>query len=235
VLSLLEDNAPRKEVFMTVRFASIVMAAVFAIVIGVAVPAEAQELISACVKTGQGQIRIVQATDPCLTGEQRLQWPASAPAKGALRVLDATDKFVGWYSHGGWGDAGTTTIAVGTEWLAVPLMVNGPEKTGGPPLYFNTPCPNSADPTVLHATGAHIVAQSQRLVKFAFGLPNAPNIVYYAGTEDPTFLPLSWETTAGTTRACYDTFGNPYFATLKYAPALTFDFSMFTAPYRIVP
>jgi hypothetical protein len=37
---------------------------------------------------------------PSLAGEQRLESPAAAPSKGALRVADGTDKFVGWYDHG---------------------------------------------------------------------------------------------------------------------------------------
>ena len=203
---------------------------------GGAAAVHAQGTIYACVKTGQGQLRIVQATDSCLIGEQRLQWPASAPAKGALRVLDANDTFVGWYDHGGWGDSATTTIPVGSEWLTVPLDATGPRKTGGPNFYFNTACPDPADPSVLHAsaTGAYLLAPSQPLVKFAFGLSQAPNVVYYAGPQDPTFVPLSWETDADTTRLCFPTYGAPYFSTLTYAPARTFDLSVFTPPFRVV-
>ena len=205
-----------------------------AIAIGSGTSLHAQTTISACVKTPQGQLRIVQATEPCLAGEQRLEWPASAPSKGALRVLDAADKFVGWYDHGGWGDTSTTTIPVGSEWITVPLLANGPEKTGGPNFHFSTPCPDPVDHAILHANGAHVVAQSQRLVKFAFGLPDSPHVVYYAGPEDPTFVTLSVETWDGERRACYDTFGAPWFATQKYAPALSFNLGVFTPPYRVV-
>ena len=77
---------------------------------GISLRAQTQQLISSCVKAS-GQVRIVSATEACNAGEQRLEWPATAPSLGPLRVVDANGTFIGRY-----GD-GTTIMSVGTEWI----------------------------------------------------------------------------------------------------------------------
>jgi len=148
-------------------------------------------------------------------------------------VVDANDKFIGRY-----GSGGSTVISVGPEWIDVTLTADGPRKYEiGPVFYFNTACPNPADNTVLHGGGAHLGEYSRDLAKFALGFPEAPNVVYYAGVEDPSFVPLSFEysesTLTGTRRICY-TFAQPPALILKYSPARTFDLGVFTPPYRII-
>jgi hypothetical protein len=199
---------------------------------GGAAGVQAQALIYACVKPSQGQLRIVEAAEVCPAGERRLEWPAGAPSTGALRVVDAGGKFIGRYGYGG-----TTVIAVGAEWIAVSLTADGPRKHDtGPLFYFNTACPNPADKTALHGTAGYLGVYSRELVKFALGFPEAPNVVYYPGAEDPAFVPLSYEFTEGTLtgqqRVCYTFDQPPLFQ--KYAPAQTFDLGVFTTPYRVV-
>jgi hypothetical protein len=194
--------------------------------------AQAPELISACVKTS-GQVRIVAATEVCNAGEQRLTWPATAPSLGALRVVDANGALIGRY-----GDLGNTVIPVGTDWISVLLSVDGPRTfSSGPTFYFSTPCPNPDDRTVVHGTPGHLGFAARELVKFAMPMPAAPSVVYYAGAEDPAFVPLSFEydesTVNGSQRVCIAQ-PQPSGIVQKYAPAVAFNLGVFSPPYRVV-
>jgi hypothetical protein len=199
---------------------------------GIALRAQAPEVISACVKVS-GQVRIVAAAEVCNAGEQRLEWPASAPSLGPLRVVDANGAFIGRY-----GDQGNAVILAGTEWISVSLTVDGPRiRTNGPIFYFNTACPNPDDRTVLHGMPGHIGYAPRELVKFAAPLPGAPNVVYYPGVEDPAFVPLSFEfdesTMNGPQRVCIAQ-PQPIGIVQNYAPAVAFSLGAFTTPYRVV-
>lgn len=212
-----------------VRFAMCVPVAMIVAGVGEAF-AQAPDLIYACVRN-QGQLRIVDATEACASGERRIQWPTTAPAVGALRVLDANDAFIGWY-----GDP-TTTVPVGNEWISVFLTVDGPHAyQTGPVLYFNSPCPSTSDNTILHEGGGHIGFQTRELAKFALPFPATPSIVYYPGPAVSGFVPLSQEydesTFTGVRRVCF-TFTTPLGIVQHYGPALTFDFGAFTAPFRV--
>ena len=197
---------------------------------GISLRAQSQELISACVKPS-GQVRIVTAAEACNAGEQRLEWPATAPSLGPLRVVDANGAFIGRY-----GD-GTTIISVGTEWISASLTADGPRNYGtGPVFYFNTVCPNPSDNTVLHGTLGYFHVTTRELVKFASAFPEALTVLYYPGAEEPGFVPLSLElhesTVNGPKRVCH-TLQQPIVGQ-KFAPAVTLDLSAFTTPYRIV-
>jgi hypothetical protein len=198
---------------------------------GISLRAQTQELISACVKPS-GQVRIVAATEACNTGEQRLEWPATAPSLGPLRVVDANGALIGRY-----GDQGTAVIQVGSEWISVLLSVEGPRTfSSGPTFYFSTACPNPDDKTVVHGTPGHLGYMTRELVKFAIPMPGAPNVVYYAGAEDPAFVPISFEfdesTLNGSQRVCF-ALPQPMFVQ-HYAPAVTFNLGVFSTPYRVV-
>jgi hypothetical protein len=197
---------------------------------GISLRAQTQQLISSCVKAS-GQVRIVSATEACNAGEQRLEWPATAPSLGPLRVVDANGTFIGRY-----GD-GTTIMSVGTEWISASLTVDGPRNYGsGPTWYFNTVCPNPSDNTVLHGTLGYFHVTTRELVKFALAFPEAPTVLYYPGAEEPGFVALSLEydesTVNGPKRVCY-TLDQPI-VSLKYAPAAVLNLSGFMTPYRIV-
>jgi hypothetical protein len=197
---------------------------------GISLRAQTQQLISSCVKAS-GQVRIVSATEACNAGEQRLEWPATAPSLGPLRVVDANGTFIGRY-----GD-GTTIMSVGTEWISASLTVDGPRNYGsGPTWYFNTVCPNPSDNTVLHGTLGYFHVTTRELVKFALAFPEALNVLYYPGAEEPGFVALSLEfhesTVDGPRRVC-STLQQPI-GSQKFAPAVVLDLSGFTTPYRIV-
>ena len=80
---------------MTQRHSSsrLIAAGSIAVALSVLLPATARAdggdatLIHACVKKVNGQVRIVQPTDPCLPSEVSIHWAAGAPANAAGSIM----------------------------------------------------------------------------------------------------------------------------------------------------
>jgi hypothetical protein len=190
--------------------------------------ASGQDTIRACVKTGQGQIRIVGPADKCLPSESLVEWglgaSAAAPARlGAFRVVDSRDTLVGTVLGGN-----TVAVPVGSDWVTFSMDAAG--AWGTQILWFASGCPDGG---ALHqGEESRIGIAGSPLYQEGFVVGTR---VLYAGATDPAFVPQSYEGDLyhNGTRTC---FGVPPGAALPYRFAVTqtLDLSGLAPPFKLV-